>query len=330
MGSPSGRVRSERRAAPRGVRLSSFCAPFLFVAGLLLLGLYGLEKRASAQGFGWIEPATLDFDFLPEWADPRWKDELRDVAALFPPLRTDDPQGLEAFRAAIEELSFVRSVGPIEVLWPDGLRFDLQLYEPIACVPLERGYQLVSDDGTLLSGVWSVPPRVGGRWLPVIGPIEDARRLFSRALPGDYLFEREHTDALDVALSMRLHLTEAEQRSLGRTLIDARRARETSVVEPGVRLDLEGARRVLFGRAPFSGEPGELEDAAKWRSVVRALGLLEDGSLDWDLLDVRWDRPDLAPRGGWPEPEVPEADAGATSVAGPSARPRTGSTLGVR
>ena len=59
-----------------------------------------------------------------------------------------------------------------------------------------------------------------------------------------------------------------------------------------------GARVALFGRAPARNEPGELPADRKWRSLARALALIEEGrpEHDWQLVDLRWDRPDLSLR----------------------------------
>jgi hypothetical protein len=110
--------------------------------------------------------------------------------------------------------------------------------------------------------------------------------------------EPEHEDAIDVALSLAEHLDEDRRAALGRVVIDARAARRASVTDPGVRLGLEGARVVLFGRAPGTDEPGELSAASKWSALARALELFErdPSGGDWELVDVRWDRPDIALR----------------------------------
>jgi len=148
----------------------------------------------------------------------------------------------------------------------------------------------------------------------------DAWGLFDLARRGDYLAEPEHLDALDVAVSLGEHLDEATRTRLGRVVIDARTARETSVDEPGARLLLEDGRVVLFGRAPCCGEPGELEPGAKWSSVVEALALLGSGpapdpQTDWLLLDVRWDRPEIVLR----NPPLAMADeAGPAATRAPS------------
>ena len=143
---------------------------------------------------------------------------------------------------------------------------------------------------------WPLPPRLGRAYLPVLGPLDDP--LFAQARTGDWLVEPEHTDALDVALSLSEHLDEPRRGALGRIVIDARNARRASVSEPGVRLELEGRRLALFGRAPCAGEPGELPPEAKWRALARALALFEGDPIggDWELVDLRWDRPDLALR----------------------------------
>ena len=52
---------------------------------------------------------------------------------------------------------------------------------------------------------------------------------------------------------------------------------------------------MLFGRHPSSGEPGELAVETKWESVRAAVARLFDSErpVEWSLVDVRWDRPEL-------------------------------------
>jgi hypothetical protein len=83
---------------------------------------------------------------------------------------------------------------------------------------------------------------------------------------------------------------------LGAPVIDATSARAASVSDPGVVLELEDGRRVLFGRAPNSGEPGELPVERKWASLAKAARALRPTTVDhrdWSLLDVRWDIADV-------------------------------------
>ena len=260
---------------------------------LLLVGvpfLHGMQKSAEQRGIGHVEPSLLDFAVLPEWADSRWGEELNLVAGAYPGFAADDELALEGLRAEIEALSFVEAVEALHVVWPDALRLELKLRRPVACVPVDGGFLLVAEDGTLLSGYWPAPPRTGRGYLPVIGPMEDSRWVFADAQADDYLCEDEHIAALDVALSMAEHLGPLERQRLGRCVIDARDADSLDLELGGIRIDLEGRRRILFGRSPYADAPGELEARAKWRSVSRALSLADQGQ-EWDLVDVRWDRP---------------------------------------
>jgi hypothetical protein len=82
---------------------------------------------------------------------------------------------------------------------------------------------------------------------------------------------------------------------------------------------LEHSRRVHFGRAPSSPEPGELPAASKWLHIANALICLPDGTpgdpgeppvvrpgeVDWELVEVRWDHPAMLPRGGNAASKVP-------------------------
>ncbi len=265
-----------------------------------LLFLHGLPRQAVASERTWIDPCDLCWEGGPEWADPRWAEEFEALLCTLDPLATDDLAALRLWKASIETLSFVQAVRRFEVGAAGGVELELELRRPIACIPAGDSFLTVAADGTILHGAWPVPPRVDDRWLPVIGPMSDAYALFDRALPGDYLAEEMHVVALDVAVSMSEHLGAAEQELLGRVVIDAAQHAQVSVTQPGIVLELEEGRVVLFGRAPYAEAPGELEPSHKWRSLARALQLVDpmhaEAALDWELVDGRWERPDLVPR----------------------------------
>ena len=288
-----------RSSRPRGLTSPAFLAPLL----LCLAGIAGLwfghEERLRSvprTSVSWVDPAAARALQVPDWADPRWLERIRSTLATRPPFALDDRAGLAALRTDLGRLSFVARVARCELDSADALAIELVLRVPVACVQAGSGFALVSAEGVLLEGRWPLPPRLGRTFLPVIGPLGDG--LLAGARAGDWLAEPEHQDALALALSLWANLSENERAGLGRILIDARTARAASLAEPGLRLELEGARLALFGRPPTSAEPGELPAAAKWRSLARALELFErdPAALDWDLVDLRWDRPDIALR----------------------------------
>jgi len=243
----------------------------------------------------WVDPASARVMRTPGWLDPRWEAHLAAVLAERGPLVVGDVAALEDLCAELESLSFVERVRSCE-LTPFGLDLDVLVRRPVACIPVRGELALVDGQGVVLEGRWPVAPRLGEVVLPVLGIEEDP--VLDGARPGDWLADPEHLDALDVALSMEEHLAQDQRAALGRVQIDARRARMASVDEPGVRLALEGGRVALFGRPPRCGEPGELPCSTKWRSLAAAVQLfLEDPQAnDWSLVDLRWDRPDLALR----------------------------------
>ncbi len=295
-----------------------------FAAGLVVLGV-GLKRGLAAGSDGSAGVAAIDGGppaaprvdpsalapslrgSFPAWADPRWETELLDLVTAWPDFPAGDAASLRAFGAAVGSLSFVETLDSPRVGRGGDGRHELvlgfQLREPVACVRSGAGFLTVAADGTVLSGLWSAPPEVGGRWLPLLAAGPGAA--FELAEAGDWLGEPEHLDALDVAVSMHAHLEDADFELLGRVVIDASRGRLASPEEPGVRLALEDERLVLFGRPPAADEPGELPTATKWDSVQRAVGLLAGGPEEraWDLADVRWDLPELRKR----ELEVPTA-----------------------
>ncbi len=277
-------------------------SPWFLRTLLLALGAGGAwylgraREEVRAAGFQLIETDRSRLDGGRTWRDGRWEAELSAHLAAMAPFEADSTGAREALRAWLSELSFLAEVGEAEVLWPDGLRIAVRFRSPVAAVSCSGGYRLVASDGTLLSGLWTAPPAIGERYLPVIGPLGPD---FDRSIPGDKLREIHHQDALDVALSMWEHLGSEEFNLLGRIAIDASRGRSGSDREPGVRLLLEGGRRVWFGRSPATNEPGSVPIHLKWAGLSRAMQLLDEAEhgaeeqSDWSLLDLRWDVPDL-------------------------------------
>lgn len=319
--------------APRAVSRSWIGPALVLFAILIGLGVGGfLRWRATLPGaapmalapegeaslVAWVDPADARLEGAPAWADPRWIEHLQALLARQEPFVVGTQGALEPLAEALAELSFVERVERCELSDEGQLVLDLLLRRPVACIPSRGEFALVDEHGVVLEGRWPVPPRLGRAFLPVLGPRDD--ELYDAARSGDWLSEPEHLDALDVARSLARELGEEERASLGRIEIDARQARRASVENPGVRLELEGGRVALFGRAPGAGEPGELASVAKWRSLALALERFESDpvGMDWSLVDLRWDRPDLALRNA-PQvaallPDAPRRRAGSERV----------------
>lgn len=309
----TGRRRRTRRRRTGRARPASTTRRFptgLVLLVLLFVGVAGLresaarlERDAEAEGLGWVDPLALAELEFPAWADDRWHAEYVDALADFGPFHVEDRAALSQLEGWLADLSFVAEVRELDAVWPDELVLDLGLRRPVACLsvgydPAVPLFRTVAEDGTLLTGLWERPPRVEGGWLPVLGPLDDRElaELASYAEAGDWLGDPAHLAALDVARSLEASLAEPERLRLGRIVIDASRAPHASVHEPGVRLELENRRRVLFGRTPSTDAPGELAVAVKWRHLARGLAALDDPAHEWDVLDVRWDVPDVVLR----------------------------------
>jgi hypothetical protein len=264
-----------------------------------------------------VDPGQVRVDGGADWSDPRWDVELAQVLADVAPFDVEDTAAHELVRARVAALSFVRSVGAVEVLWPAGLRVPVELRRPVACIA-SRGpaaappdYWLVADDGMILSGRWPTPPRIGGRYLPVLlgkeGEVAGAR-------PGLVVASPLLCDALAIARQLPQRLQQVQLDVLGPIAIDARRAADSGPDQPGIQLLLENRRLIAFGRSPLCDAPGELPADRKWWSIGRGLDALAsaDARYDWDLLDVRWDVPAWRLRG--------EAAANGARGAGPAKR----------
>jgi len=291
---PPGR---DLRSARRSGRVR-FWVPFCLVAAGSIWALERLAQPVQAGAFTAIDLQRLRLRPPPGgFFDPRWEAELAAALARIPPPDARDQEALARVAHEISRLPFVAEAGVPRVIWPDGLEVPVRLREPVACVRVDEGFRIVAEDAVILPGSWPAPPLVEGRPLPVIGPNDGA---FDRRPSLTRLAERRHLDALAVALSMRRGLPAADAELLGAPLIDATRSPATSVEEPGTLLELEHQRLVIFGRAPGSGQPGELPDELKWRSLSKAVALLrgdeQTGPQDWSVADLRWDTPAIRMR----------------------------------
>ena len=279
-----GRVRRRRGRVPFGLALL-----LAVIAGLV--AARRIVGAPEAQALISVDTcrSAIEVDADADWVDPRWADELALLLAELPAFPADDRAGVLAVADEVATLPFVAEVFEPRVVWPDGVELDVRLRRPAACVWIGESFYAIAEDGVVLPGSYPAPPWIGHGYLPVIGPND---RSFDEFLAGDALVEERHLDALSGAIWMRAAFRADVFEVMGPPLIDATRARLTSVREPGVIIDLEGARRVWFGRAPWSDEPGELPVRMKWDSLARAVAELARGT-DWDRLDVRWDDPDV-------------------------------------
>ncbi|HUR28136.1 MAG TPA: hypothetical protein VM509_08110 [Planctomycetota bacterium] len=314
-----------RRFAPRFARtearrrggvLTSATIGIALVAAAWFL--WELESEVAASDFTRVETSLLRLDAGAGGVDPRWEALLRERVARIAPFASDDAESQALVERELRTLPFVRSVSTPEVVWPDGVRVPLVLRAPIACVRVGAEFLTIANDGMLLPGSWPAPPRFGQGYLPEIALDAGAPKSL-RA--GEILWSDAVADGLSVASSMWAELDPEDLTRLGRSIIDAGKARRASAEEPGTVIYLENSRRVLFGRAPSTREPGELPVETKWLHVANALLCLpagpplteggaptaRPGDVDWELVEVRWDHPAMLPRGGKSDERVPVA-----------------------
>jgi hypothetical protein len=262
-----------------------------------------LVRDVEAADFTHLETGSARLDVGPGWFDPRWEQELAQRLALLPALDADSVEARACIEDALAEFPFVAEIGATHVIWPDGVQVDVRLRQPVACVRTGDLYVCVAEDAVVLPGAWSLPPARGHGFVPLIALSDGGR---DEVLESIVLTDAATLDALAVATQMWAQLGDDDWLRLGRFVIDARHARIATVQDPGVVLWLESGRRVYLGRSPNLDAPGELPFASKCASLSRSLRVFDAGSeapLDWELADVRWDRPELLPRGGIDDPE---------------------------
>ncbi|MFT4538444.1 MAG: hypothetical protein ACI841_004831 [Planctomycetota bacterium] len=253
----------------------------------VLAGKLGTETHAA--GVSVIDVQSFDLRIRRGWMLPDWEARLANFLARADDLSAHDRDQIEALAQELEGLSFVAEVGVPEVIWPDGLSLPVRLHIPAANIRVGSAFLIVSEEGVVLAGASSTPHAAFGLPLPVLGPLDGS---CDSLRAGDSLQRADMIDALATARSMWQHLNVDLLADLGRVMIDASDAEAPDGFEGGVRIDLEGRRRIQFGRAARGDPAGELPVAMKWHSVARGIQELRAGG-DWDLLDVRWDQPDV-------------------------------------
>jgi hypothetical protein len=287
--------------------------PLTILVGALFVIVRSLESDARARGVARVDVKRYALHESTRYVHPAWRSALERVLRRQSEIAVDDSDAIDDLVADLRALSFIAEVGEPEVIWPDGLSVPLRLHEPVACIRVGgRDFLPVSADGSVLSGYTLEPHAAYGAWLPALGPhgLGEAER--GEYEPGDTLQEAALLDALDIARSLWFHLSPDEVRALGPLVIDASRERAptASALPGGVVLNLEGARRILFGRAPKPSAPGELPVARKWQHVRTGLEILRDDHPQhrlWDVLDVRFDELTATTRAEWAARELEAA-----------------------
>lgn len=294
MADSSSRLRSTRGAVPVWV-------PLLLLFAGIVLGLQVLQREARQRGVAQIDVTRYRLMAESQWLSSAWTDELERILVEVRSLPVDDIEVLDRFSEEVAALPFVAQVGQYSVQWPDGLILPMKLREPVACIRTGgRDFLPVSADGMVLGGYTYAPHEAYGGWLPTLGPHGLVEEVQGPIEPGTQIEVPEVLAALSVADSMWAHMGVEDLRRFGRVVIDASAQdapvldRAATELKParlpgGVKIDLEGGRRVFFGRPPIPVHSGELPVGYKWAHIRHALEESEVGSSRWALLDARFD-----------------------------------------
>lgn len=281
---------ASRKAAgedSRRGRIPAWLPLSVVLVGVVSL-LHRLDLEAAARGVSRVDATRFRLHAGDRWVSDAWIQSLERILLRTGDFSADDRGAIDALLEELAALSFVAEVGEVEVEWPDGLHVPLRLRRPVACIKVGDDFLPVADDATVLSGYSYTPHEDGVGSLPVLGPHGLDLDPLAPFEAGDVLGHPAHLDALAVAASLLRHLDVTTRRLLGRVVIDASRTEAYDGLPGGVVLDLEGARRIHFGRPPGGGGPGELPVERKWDHVREALERWEAGE-DFDAFDARWD-----------------------------------------
>ena len=186
------RPRSLPRAGEpaRARRAGAVASGLTALAALVALGSLGwlvllLQRDVDAGSFSVIDAGRARLDVGAGWFDPRWEQELAGLLAPLGAIRSDDRLAIQDVAERVGNLPFVEHASAPEVLWPDGLRIEVDLRRPVACVRTrDASYLPVSADGMVLSGAWRAPPARAAGFLPRIVLGRDVREL-NHLVPGD-------------------------------------------------------------------------------------------------------------------------------------------------
>ncbi len=299
----------DRRPATLGVRggVPAWVPLLLVLLGAAWLWQTG-QTHLRQEGLTRVDLTRSALFLQGHTAPPEWGQTLREVVAAESAILADRPDELADLRETLMSLPFVAEVGPLRVLWPDGIDVSLRLHEPIACVRVGAKFYpvaMLGDEqrvrGILLPSQRTRPHQVGPAGgaridLPVLATLDGHALQTMRA--GDEFLDGALLAALDIAQSMAQHLQPEQRARMGRVLIDSTRTEAFDGLPGGATLDLEGSesspggRRIHFGHAPCEAGPGELPAARKWEHVGRAI---EAG---FQTVDVRFDSAEYHGREG--------------------------------
>lgn len=274
------------RASRRG-RIPAWLPLSVVLVGVVSL-LHRLDLEAASRGVSRVDATRFRLHAGDRWVSEAWTHSLERILRRTGEFAADDRESIDGLLEELAALSFVAEVGEVEVEWPDGLHVPLRLRRPVACIKVGDDFLPVADDATVLSGYSYTPHDDGLASLPVLGPHGLDLDPLAPFEAGDVLTHPAHHDALAVAASLRRNLDVEARRRLGRIVIDASRPEAWDGLPGGVVIDLEGARRIHFGRPPGRAGTGELPVERKWAHVRDALERWESGG-EFDAFDARWD-----------------------------------------
>ncbi|MBS0262298.1 MAG: hypothetical protein JSS02_10140 [Planctomycetes bacterium] len=258
LGSARARLFAGLRPLYRPVTLAT--AAVVVLAGILLPHFVGRVPDLSGRPEYQLSSADIEISQPPHWVPRDLLNRVIENADLPEKLRLLDDSLAQEIASAFESNPWVEEVVSVRKAYPARIAVDLKYREPVAMVEVHKGQQPIDRQGVLLPAQdFSVSE---SRTYPVITGVASTPQGPAGSTWGDKVVE----DAAQLAVALG-----PVWKKLGLVAIacPASTADRAKIDEGVFVLVSKGGSRILWGHAPGSDHPGELETRQK-------LGRLED------------------------------------------------------
>jgi len=254
----------------------------LVAAGGWLALAMARDKAVDLRDFQ-VSPASLEFISKPDWLKGPLERQLKNFGWSGEKISLLDTQAARKVAAALKANPMVKEVKSVERDFPDRVRAEVELREPVALVMRNNRYYIVDAEGTRLPGEFAVRTAVGMDLLlipyvyttpPPAGKIWDDPAVVEAARLADFL--KNHLETVK-----RARITAIDSSNIG----GRRSERESEIV-----LLTADHTKILWGRSVHTHNVTELpaeDKIANLKEVLDRTG----GLADKEYVDLRFADP---------------------------------------